>query len=1457
MLFKQGTQLYAYEIMREAGESVMYVNYLGSSFVPSISDSRDVMNRAVDSLIESPNVSRIVFVQQRNYNYDFSQISYLLEIAQLYTYLTKQEKILSSERIAFCQQCLGKRHENMTYIAFIIKQDILAAYHEVKRFLREARQEFETVRQGCKTCDMSYIRLLEKILVLMEQTRIVKESRQYLENYVFGDRTIYQNFFRPDIIPNFTFTRLVATLPEDAEIVEQYEIASGYDKSVVTILKKKNEPKYIYHLMPPEYSLDEEYHLLLNLARNVLIEHRPKAEEFTDIDRTRQVFFNVSRDLLQELAESKKISLSYLKLNTLANILVRHTIGFGLVEVLLQDSRLQDIVLNAPISLNPVFVRHAEFDECVTNIIPSQEDADSWAAKFRMLSGRPLDEANPILDTDLSLGKIRARVAVIQQPLSPSGLAYALRRHREDPWTLPLFIKNKMINSFSAGLLSFLVDGARTMLVAGTRSSGKCVDGNTLIQLSDGSIKKIKELAGKEKRKIDDGFIYEPAFDFYSKSLVNLDIGDKKITDVWKRNSPEKLVRIRTKTGKEIITTKEHPYFLHNSRMINKRADELKTGDLIATPRNLKINGQNIFIDLKNSCCLVKESEEDYIFKGRTNSLYFKFPKILTRELAEFIGYLIGDGHISETGVTFFNSNDEIRRRYKKLIEMFGLKYREYKTRTTRAVQISCRDFARVINQVFGVPFGRKSDKIVIPELILKADNYTLSGFLRAYFDCDGYVSKKNRLIEISTASKEMHEYLRLALLRFGITCCSKRKEIKGVFYHSNFIYGEFVNEFAKSIGFNHPDKKQKLDRFLSVKFMPNTNLDTIPQGNEILKELRQRFRVSPQQLRVSGKDYWAYENNQHRVSRHWFKKLIDFYKQRLEGLMSFKESAESLRNIANFDARNYFEDLEKLRRVLRLSYMAIAEDIGISERGVRKILNNQSTGNLDILNNFLRCKIFSQQLEKMRNLFNEGAGIACLPLLVNGGIISYASVSKQAGIPESSLKGYCTGGNVPSERRQLIEDIVCKLRFNLAREITEAEAIVKSFEQSFLRQVSLGIILANFRNFLNIQDEEMAKEVSLTSVSNFFNGRYVSSFSTLKSIIAGILKIYSESISEKNIEFLERAEKLANSDIFWDEVVEADEIDKVDECVYDLSVEDTHNFVANGIIAHNTSMLGALMLEIMPKFRVIVIEDTLELPVDSLRKIGYDILRMKVRSAMLQNTTEVSADEGIRTSLRFGDSCLIIGEVRSQEARALYEAMRVGALANVVAGTIHGASPYAIFDRVVNDLGVPVTSFKATDCVLVANPVKSASGMQSWRRVVQLAEVRKHWTKDPLEEKGFVDLLNYNVEKDELVPSSELINGDSEVIKDIASNVKGWAGNWDAVYDNILLRARIKQELVDISEKLKIPDLLEAKFNSLANAVFFEISDEVRKEIGLPVGERVFSEWQKWLRKETRRLAI
>jgi hypothetical protein len=104
------------------------------------------------------------------------------------------------------------------------------------------------------------------------------------------------------------------------------------------------------------------------------------------------------------------------------------------------------------------------------------------------------------------------------------------------------------------------------------------------------------------------------------------------------------------------------------------------------------------------------------------------------------------------------------------------------------------------------------------------------------------------------------------------------------------------------------------------------------------------------------------------------------------------------------------------------------------------------------------------------------------------------------------------------------------------------------------------------------------------------------------------------------------------------------------------------------------------------------------------------------------------------------------------------------------------------------------------------------------------------------------------------LEATPDMIAGESEVIKAIAANVKGWAGNWDAVWDNIVLRANIKEEIVKTAEKLKMPELLEANFNALSNNVFHQISDRIREETGLSEGKRVLRDWQDWLNKEIRK---
>ncbi len=759
-LFGEAKQPFTYDVLREGEEIILLIDLEKYSHMPSLEDDPVCMSRTIDILSEVGVVTKIIYNQKRNYEYDFNQAQMIQEIANLYSQLTKRKDVIGYGNLLSSPQCgrwAGQWYSKIQNISSdLLKRDPIGSYVELRRMIRDEKIKIDrSVDPDYSGCSKKYIATLQYLMMLLEKTKLVSTAKPFLSGYKIEERSVYRRIFTPDIRPDFMFTKLMSNFPPEAEEIDSYTIGRNTE---VTIFELPDTVHYLYHLIPPEFKLTEEKYEIVDTARKIMAEHKPTRQEFIDPERMRQVFYNIGSDLIEELMNYRGLNLSSGDVDEMTNILVRYTVGFGLIEVLLQDEKVQDITINSPMGETPMFIVHQDYADCKTNIVPTTPESESWASKLRLISGRPLDEANPILDTELTIPGANARIAVVAPPLNPTGLAYAFRRHRDKPWTLPLFMKNKMLNPLAAGILSFMIDGSRSMLVAGTRSAGK-------------------------------------------------------------------------------------------------------------------------------------------------------------------------------------------------------------------------------------------------------------------------------------------------------------------------------------------------------------------------------------------------------------------------------------------------------------------------------------------------------------------------------------------------------------------------------------------------------------------------------------------------------------------------------------------------------------------------TSLLGAILVELMRKYRVITLEDTLELPTNSLRKLGYNIQSLKVAAALTKGTSEVPADEGIRTTLRMGDSALIIGEIRSKEALALYEAMRIGALANVVAGTIHGDSPYGVFDRVVNDLGVPRTSFKATDVVVVANPVRSADGLHRWRRITQITEVRKHWENDPLVEKGFVDLMKYDAKKDELLPSDELINGDSEILKSIAGNVKEWAGNWDSVWDNITLRAKIKETLVDFSNRTKSPELLEAEFVIQSNDQFHKISEKIQEEVGSLDSKRIFFDWNEWLKRHVKRM--
>lgn len=156
---------------------------------------------------------------------------------------------------------------------------------------------------------------------------------------------------------------------------------------------------------------------------------------------------------------------------------------------------------------------------------------------------------------------------------------------------------------------------------------------------------------------------------------------------------------------------------------------------------------------------------------------------------------------------------------------------------------------------------------------------------------------------------------------------------------------------------------------------------------------------------------------------------------------------------------------------------------------------------------------------------------------------------------------------------------------------------------------------------------------------------------------------------------------------------------------------------------AGKTTLLGALMLEFPLTQRILLIEDTPEIPVRRMRQLGYDIQTLRFGGG--EGANEVSAEDTLRVSLRMGESAIVIGEVRGAEAKVLYESMRAGSAGSSVLGTIHGNSAGGVLDRAVEDLGVSERAFSSTDIVIIIGLIRTPDGSTFHRKVVEVAEVR------------------------------------------------------------------------------------------------------------------------------------
>jgi len=450
-----------HEIDHAVGLTTLRMNCEGCKHSSSLSD--DVCRKQViTKLIENP-VDKIEFSRRLTTDeYEKDEVEALKEISEIAVNAGGAYFGIYREECGECAENIKALRETLIES---IKTDPIKAYRGLES---PVEKEVVHLKPECQKCTNLRINTLSYLKKSLKDTMLVEKSLDYPDA---SPTDIYKKIFIAKVRPFLSEARIVLDLPEDAKALgKEYEVCGA--KVRLYRIPSRNED--LYYITPPEYELRQRPEILelLIKTRDWLLRNAGKQIESTDTSQSaKKKFEALGKIRLLEEASLKGIVLGTKETDDLVATLIRCTRGLDVIELLLKDPHINDVYVNSPMETTPVYVKHRDYDDCRTNIYLSEDRGNNFVLKFVLKSGIGLSPNSPILDMDLE--ELKTRVSVIAPPLSPDGIAFSLRCKNDIPWTMPMFVENRMITLMGAALLTLMVNDQVALLIVGGRGTGK------------------------------------------------------------------------------------------------------------------------------------------------------------------------------------------------------------------------------------------------------------------------------------------------------------------------------------------------------------------------------------------------------------------------------------------------------------------------------------------------------------------------------------------------------------------------------------------------------------------------------------------------------------------------------------------------------------------------------------------------------------------------------------------------------------------------------------------------------------------------------------------------------------------------------------------------------------------------------------------------------------------------
>jgi replicative DNA helicase Mcm len=410
-----------------------------------------------------------------------------------------------------------------------------------------------------------------------------------------------------------------------------------------------------------------------------------------------------------------------------------------------------------------------------------------------------------------------------------------------------------------------------------------------------------------------------------------------------------------------------------------------------------------------------------------------------------------------------------------------------------------------------------------LPEDVSRASRTTKAAFLRALADSEGTVDE--RTVRIVSSSYDLLLGAKQLLLEFGISSqiqTRQRDDRRNVSLLAVTDADSLV-AFDRCIGFRLDRKQRALDRVVETATGDRTILDVVPDCDDHLASARESLRLYRSECRINDATYCHFETGKANVSFRLGRQILEAFEER-------KRTARD--HAATLDDGVTWERLEQLRTTYHVSQRELAAGTEYRQQQVSTLW-----GGDEALKTTVR-----ERLQSVVASVGE-TDLTRLQELVYGdvkwrrvGAVERVSPDRQTDLERPRREELATVLDCP------VDDAVSR-----ARDLLASDATIDDWQ-------SLRETLADH-------------EVSLTAVAADLDVDQ----STLSRWSRGI--VATDRFGDVREAGREHVDEVRDTIRSLLDDIEAATSPKV----YDLTVDETHNFVANGMVVHNSEDRSAM----------------------------------------------------------------------------------------------------------------------------------------------------------------------------------------------------------------------------------------------------------------------------------------